>query len=100
MKLIITIIALCTLCAEAGSNGHSVTNASGGAMPMAKVQANGEYTAYAKKGYTFAVKNNRVCYMTKERASELGATPFRRSIDAKAAIKGTPRKTSMGATGL
>ena len=93
---IILAILFCGFYAE----GSEIKNASSVAMPIAKVQSSGEYTAYAKKGYTFAVKNNRVCYMSKERAKELGATLYRKSADALASIVGTPRKTSMGATGL
>lgn len=82
----------------------SITNASGRAMPIERKQKSryyGRFTAIAKSGYTFAVKNNRIIYMSKERAISCGAKQFDASHKAREAVTPTSKnKKSRGATGL
>ena len=62
--------------------GAAIQNASESAMPMARKQMVGYakiYTARAKPGFTFAVKNGKVLYMDAKRAAKLGAECFRMS---------------------
>ena len=59
--------------------GVAIQNATESAMPMARKQKVGKtmiYTARAKSGYTFAVKNGKVLYMDAKRAAKLGAKLF------------------------
>ena len=59
--------------------GVAIQNATESAMPMARKQTVGKtriYTARAKPGYTFAVKNGKVLYMDAKRAAKLGAKLF------------------------
>jgi len=66
--------------------GAAIHNATESAMPIARKQKVGKaiiYTARAKHGYTFAVKNGKVLYMDAKRAAKLGAACFSMSHRAR-----------------
>ena len=66
--------------------GAAIQNATESAMPMARKQKVGYtriYTARAKPGFTFAVKNGKVIYMDAKRAAKLGAACFSMSHAAR-----------------
>lgn len=79
---------------NAAHQGKAIINMSGQPMPMGRTQiemVGGHekkvYTSFAKKGYTFAVKNNIIVYMSVERAKELGAKMYSTSYTARKSIK-------------
>ena len=80
----------------AAHRGVAIKNATESAMPMARKQTVGKtriYTARAKPGYTFAVKNGKVLYMGAKRAAKLGAKLFSMShLARKEAAKFTKTK--------
>ena len=101
MKTTLTLIASLLTCVTLQAS--YIQNASGAAMPIAKKQLLGDsfiYTAIAKKGYTFAVKNNRVIYMSIENANKHKASKCSHSALALSKVKATGRKTLNSARGI
>lgn len=75
--------------------GQSIQNVSKGAMPVAKMQQVGGtgrkiYTARAKTGYCFAVKNGKILYMSTQRATKLEAQTYAWAHHAQSASR-TPQ---------
>jgi len=96
---IILAILFCGFYAE----GSEIQNASGGAMPIPRTQKYKEtqiYTAFAKKGFTFAVKNDRIIYMSKTRATKLGAKQYSTSHTAEASVKTAKKRSVSSSAGL
>ena len=97
ITLLIAVIA-CGLIEDAPAasrmKGEAITNATKAGMPVARTQRIGKgsdsirvYTAIAKRGYCFAVKNGRIAYISNERAAKLGARTFSMSHRARAFAK-------------
>ena len=82
--VLLTALLVCGLmeslpAANQKHRGAAIQNATESAMPMARKQKVGDtriYTARAKSGYTFAVKNGKVLYMDVKRATKLSAKLF------------------------
>ena len=74
------IITFTTVHTSSGkSQGEAIPNATKSAMPIARKQKVGKlyfYTARAKTGFCFAVKNGKIAYMSIERADKLEAKKY------------------------
>jgi hypothetical protein len=76
--------------ADSRVKGAAIINATKSGMPVARKQRIGKtyiYTARAKEGFCWAVKGEKIAYMSNERAVEFGAVRFRLSHLARKAAK-------------
>ena len=78
--------SISNLTAGVRSKSASIINASKAPMPIERKQVVGDHlyrTARAKAGYCFAVKNNKIAYMSVKRAAAAKAKPFTYSHRAR-----------------
>ena len=90
--LIITLM-LCGICGASESKGQAIRMAGVNSMPMAKT-VEGNYTAKARDGECFVVKNGVVYYTTEELADKYDLKKYRFSHQARRAASKESRNNT------
>jgi hypothetical protein len=84
MKTKLILLMLCGICLASENKGQAIRMAGVNSMPMAKT-VEGKYTAKARQGECFVVKNGVVYYTTEELAEKHDLKKYRFSHHARRA---------------